>query len=149
MQLAVFDLGDQVEELSRAPAQDQGRAAVVLPACDVGTAVDADLAGGSARRGDQLAEFGAVADRQPDAGQVRSHPMTHSDPAGDSARDTRTEPVIARVPATADGPAASPEVARSPQASRPRSSAAEGAPPPSSTSRAARCRPTQMAAPHR
>src|SRR6516164_2894306 len=46
MQLAVFDLGDQVEELSRAPAQDQGRAAVVLPACDVGTAVDADLAGG-------------------------------------------------------------------------------------------------------
>jgi len=47
-----------------------------LPASDVDTAVYTDLAGGSVSGRDQLAEFSAVAYRQPDAGQVRSHAIT-------------------------------------------------------------------------
>ena len=68
--------GDQVEELSGTPAQDQCGAAVVLPACYMDAVVRADLAGGSVSGRDQLGEFCAVAHREPDAGQVGSHAIT-------------------------------------------------------------------------
>lgn len=68
--------GNQVEEFSGAPAQNQSRAAVILPASDVDTVVQADLADGSASSRDKLAEFSAIAYRKPDVGQVRSHAIT-------------------------------------------------------------------------
>jgi len=68
--------GDQVEELSGTPAQDQCGAAVVLPSCYMDAVVHADLAGGSVIGRDQLGEFCAVAHRKPDADKVGRHAIT-------------------------------------------------------------------------